>query len=184
MLDDIPARFPHPDLSMTTAELIGGLLVRDLRTVQRELAAYASDADVWRLPETIPNSAGTLALHLAGNLRHFVGAVLGGTGYVRDRDAEFSRRDVSRAEISRELDAAIADVGAVMARLTDTEMAATYPQAVAGKHASTEDMLLHLATHLTYHLGQIDYHRRLATGNAASVGAVSPAELRSATPAS
>jgi hypothetical protein len=168
---------------MTTAELIGGLLVRDLRTVQRELAAYPSDADLWRQPNTIPNSAGTLALHLAGNLRHYVGAVLGDTGYVRDRDAEFRRRNVPRAEIMRELDAAVADVGAVMSRITDTELSATFPQAVAGKHVSTVDMLLHLATHLTYHLGQIDYHRRLAAGNAASVGAVSPAELRSATPA-
>jgi uncharacterized damage-inducible protein DinB len=168
---------------MTTAELIGGLLVRDLHAVQRELDAYASDADCWRLPATIPNSAGTMALHLAGNLRHYVGAVLGGTGYVRDRDAEFARRDVPRAEIRRELDAAIADVGTVMARLTDAQLATTFPQAVAGTHVSTLDMLMHLATHLTYHLGQIDYHRRLAAGNAASVGAVSPAELRSATPA-
>ncbi len=168
---------------MTTAELIGGVLVRDLGAVQRELQAYEHEADLWKLTETIPNSAGTLALHLAGNLRHYIGAVLGNTGYVRDRDAEFSRRNVPRTELKRELDAAIDDVGAVMSRLTDTQMSATFPQAVAGKHCATEDMLIHLATHLTYHLGQIDYHRRLVAGNAASIGAVSPAELRSATSA-
>ncbi len=166
---------------MTTAELIGGVLVRDLRAVQRELEAYEHEADLWKLTETIPNSAGTLAVHLAGNLRHYIGAVLGDTGYIRDRDAEFSRRNVPRAELQRELDAAIVDVGAVMSRLTDTQMSATFPQAVAGRHCATADMLIHLATHLTYHLGQIDYHRRLVAGNAASVGAVSPAELRSAT---
>ncbi|MGH7668379.1 MAG: DinB family protein [Gemmatimonadaceae bacterium] len=166
---------------MTTAEMIGTILVRDLRTVQRELEAYEHEADLWTLTSTIPNSAGTLAVHLAGNLRHFVGAVLGGTGYVRDRDAEFSRRDVPRKELLRELDATIADVGAVLSRLTEAQMAATFPQPVAGKRCATADVLLHLATHLTYHLGQIDYHRRLVAGNAASVGAVSPAELRSAT---
>jgi uncharacterized damage-inducible protein DinB len=169
---------------MTTAELIGGVLVRDLRAVERELDAYEHEADLWKISDAIPNSAGTLAVHLAGNLRHYVGAVLGGTGYVRDRDAEFSRRDVPRAELRRELDAAIDDVGAVMSRLTDEQMSATFPQAVAGKHCATQDMLIHLATHLAYHLGQIDYHRRLVAGNAASIGAVSPAELRSATSAS
>lgn len=168
---------------MTTAELIGAVLTRDLRAVKRELEAYPSEADVWRLTSSIPNSAGTLALHLAGNIRHFVGGVLGGTGYVRDRKAEFADRDVPRAELLRRLDAAIADVGSTMTKLTDAQMAATFPEPVAGKLVSTADMLIHLAVHLTFHLGQIDYHRRLVAGNAASVGAVSPAELRSATPA-
>lgn len=168
---------------MTTAELIGGLLVRDLGAVRRELEAYSTEADLWTLTGTIPNSAGTLALHLAGNLRHYVGAVLGGTDYVRNRDAEFARRDVPRAELLRGLDDTIADVGASMSRLTDAQLAATFPEAVAGRHVSTLDMLMHLAVHLTYHLGQIDYHRRLLGGGAASIGAVSPAQLRSATPA-
>lgn len=165
---------------MTTAELIGGILVRDVRAVQRELAAYDSDAAVWTLPASIPNSAGTLALHLAGNLRHFIGAVLGHTDYVRDRAAEFSRRDVPRAELISQLERAIADIGATLSRLTEAQLVATYPETVGGNHVSTLDWLIHLATHVTYHLGQIDYHRRLATGNAASIGAVSPAELRSA----
>lgn len=168
---------------MTTAEFIGGILVRDLRAVQRELAAYDNEADIWRCPETIPNSAGTLALHVVGNLRHYVGAVLGATGYVRDRPAEFSRRDVPRAELVHEIDLAVADVGAVMSRLTGPELDATFPEAVAGRHVVTADWLIHLSAHLGYHLGQMDYHRRLIAGNAASVGAVSPSELRSATPA-
>ena len=166
---------------MTTAELIGGILVRDLRAVQRELAAYDREEDLWTLTDTIPNSAGTLAAHLAGNLRHYVGAVLGGTQYVRNRDAEFGNRGMPRAALMDELEAAVADVGAVMSRLTETQLSATFPQPVAGKHCSTADMLIHLATHLTYHLGQIDYHRRLLGGNGTSIGAVSPAELRSAT---
>lgn len=168
---------------MTTAELIGGLLVRDVGAVRRELEAYPADADLWTLTDAIPNSAGTLALHLTGNLRHYVGAVLGGTGYVRDRNAEFARRNVPRAELLRGLDDAIADIGATMSRLTDAQLATTFPEAVAGQRVSTLDMLMHLAVHLTYHLGQIDYHRRLLGRSAASIGAVSPAQLRSATPA-
>lgn len=156
-------------------------MVRDLRAVQRELTAYEREADIWKRTETIPNAAGTLALHLAGNVRHYVGAVLGGTAYVRNRDAEFSRRDVPRRELLDALDAAVADVESVMPRLTAAQMAATFPQPVAGRRCATEDMLIHLATHLTFHLGQIDYHRRLVGGNAASIGAVSPAELRTAT---
>jgi len=168
---------------MTTAELIGGLMVRDLGAVRRELEAYPAEADLWTLTDTIPNSAGTLVLHLTGNLRHYVGAVLGGTGYVRDRDAEFARRNVPRAELRRGLDDAIADVGATMSRVTDAQLATTFPETVAGQRVSTLDMLMHLAVHLTYHLGQIDYHRRLLGGSAASIGAVSPAQMRSATPA-
>lgn len=168
---------------MTTAELIGGILLRDVACVRREIEAYKHDADVWRLDAAIPNSAGTLAIHLAGNLRHYVGAVLGDTGYVRDRDAEFSARDLPRAEILRRLDAAREDITKVIPRLTDAQLAATYPLPVAGKTVSTADMLMHLAVHLTYHLGQMDYHRRLLGGSTKSVGAVSPADLRSATPA-
>lgn len=168
---------------MTTAELIGGILTRDLRAMQREVEAYDPESGLWILTPSIPNSAGTLAIHVAGNIRHFVGAVLGGTGYARDRNAEFSDRDVPRAEVLRRLDAAIADVGAALARLSEPQMAETFPETVAGQHVTTADMLIHLAVHLTYHLGQTDYHRRLLTANAASIGAVSPASLRSATPA-
>jgi uncharacterized damage-inducible protein DinB len=169
---------------MTTADLIAGVLQRDLAGVRREIEAYASDADLWRTDPAIPNSGGTLAVHLAGNLRHFVGTVLGGTGYVRDREAEFSARDLPRAEILRRLDDAAGDITKVIPRLTDAQLAEPYPQAMAGRRATTADILIHLAVHLTYHLGQIDYHRRLLGGSTQSIGAVSPAELRSATPAS
>jgi uncharacterized damage-inducible protein DinB len=165
---------------VNTARWLAGIIVRDLRAVQREIEAYPSDAAVWVRPDTIPNSAGTLAIHLAGNLRHFIGATLGHTGYVRDRDAEFSRRDVPRTDILRELDATIADMDAVLPSLTDAQMDAPFPLPVANRQITTGDLLLHLAVHLTYHLGQIDYHRRLVAGNAASIGAVAPAELSSA----
>jgi uncharacterized damage-inducible protein DinB len=163
------------------AQSIGGLLKRDLRALRREIEAYAKEPDLWRLPPGIANSAGNLALHLAGNLQYFVGAVLGGTAYVRDRDAEFSRRDVPRAELLREIDAALDAVARGMDKVADHDLAQPFPQAVGGVRVTTEAFLLHLATHLTYHLGQVDYHRRLITGQPAQIRAVAVTELPSAT---
>ena len=158
------------------------VIARDLRGLRREIEAYPDDASLWRTVPTIPNAAGTLVLHLSGNLQYFIGAQLGNTGYVRDREAEFAQRDVPRAELLRHLDAAQRVVTTTMAQLTDAGCDAMYPVPIANKRVKTADMLIHLATHLTYHLGQIDYHRRAIAGVGKGVGAVSPAELASAVP--
>lgn len=161
---------------------IAGILARDLRALRREIEAYPNDHDLWRVQPGITNPGGNLTLHLAGNLQYFIGAVLGGTGYVRNRDAEFSSRDVPRAELLREIDAAIAGVARGMAAITDKDLAKPYSVPVGGVTLSTGDFLLHLAAHLTYHLGQVDYHRRLLTGQAEQIRAVLPGELASAVP--
>lgn len=160
-----------------------GVFTRDINAAIRELQAYPDDAAVWTPHASIPNTAGTLALHLAGNLRHFIGAVLGKDGYVRDRDAEFSRRGVARAELIAGLEAARATLQRTLPTLTEAQLAATYPLPIAKVHVETGDFLLHLATHFTYHLGQMDYHRRAVAGSSGGVSAVSPAELSSAVPA-
>src|SRR5262245_13323309 len=103
----------------TTTAAIGRMLSRELRTLRREVEAYPDDATLWKAPPGVPNAAGTLALHLAGNIQHYVGAVLGGSGYVRDRPAEFSKRDVPRDEILREIDAASAAVERTFPSLSD-----------------------------------------------------------------
>ncbi len=159
---------------------LGTMLARDLAALRREVEAYPDDAALWQTTAGIPNCAGTLVLHLAGNLQAYVGAQLGGTGYVRDRDAEFARRNVSREDLLREIEAAASAVSATMPRLTDADLAAPYPLAIGTVRLNTLDFLLHLATHLTYHLGQIDYHRRAVVGQAGSISAVSPAQLASA----
>ena len=156
------------------------ILARDLRALRREVEAYPDDASLWRTSPSVPNCAGNLVLHLAGNLQFYVGTQLGATGYVRDRNAEFSRRDVSRAELLREIDAAASAVSQTFARLVDADLAAAFPVAIGPVRVNTMDMLLHLATHLTYHLGQIDYHRRAIVGSAQGVNPVSPSELASA----
>jgi uncharacterized damage-inducible protein DinB len=162
---------------------IRAILRRDLGALRREIEAYADERDMWRVAPGISNCAGTLALHLAGNLQFFVGAVLGRSGYVRDRAAEFARRDVPRAELLREIDAALAAVESGMARLADAGLTQPYPQPPAGFAVTTGDFLLHLVAHLTYHLGQVDYHRRLLTKQAGQIRAVALGEIATAAPA-
>ena len=153
------------------------VLLRELDAVRRSIEVYPDERSLWILPTGLPNAGGTLALHLAGNLQHYVGAVLGGSGYVRDRDAEFSRRDVPREELIAEIDRAREAVAIGMDALTDDALTAEYPEAIAGRTFVTADMLVHLAAHLAYHLGQLDYHRRAISGDRRSVGAVALSEL-------
>lgn len=148
------------------------LLLRDLDGLRREIELYPDDAAPWAERPGLPNRGGTLALHLAGNLRHFVGAVLGGSGYVRDRDLEFSARDVPRAEILEKVAAARREVEAALAALDPARLDEDYPLPLGGRIASTRQFLLHLAMHLTFHLGQIDYHRRATTGDSKSAGVI------------
>ena len=158
--------------------LLAATVTRELRAVRREVAAYPDDAALWRELPGVPNAGGTLALHLAGNLRHYVGAVLGGTGYVRDRPREFAARGVPRAEVLAQLDAALADVTRVLPALDAATLAAEYPERFGGQAFTTAEFLVHVGAHLAYHLGQLDYHRRAATGDAAGVGALASGELR------
>lgn len=163
---------------------LAGIFKRELASLRKELETYEREEDIWQLPPGISNPAGTLALHLAGNLQHFLGAVLAGTGYVRNRDREFQARGLTRAELLAEVDAAVAAIDRAAPRLTPEVLAAEYPEAVAKVRLNTADFLVHLASHLAYHLGQVDYHRRLVTGNPATVGTVSPTLLLSARPMS
>jgi hypothetical protein len=169
------------DASMLSTT-VAAMLSRELRTFQRELEAYPDESLIWQSHPALPNAGGTLALHAAGNLLHFFGAVYGDTGYVRDRDAEFARRGVPRAELVRQLGEAIDVVQRTCARMTDEQWDEWYPLPVAKCRLRTREFLLHLVSHLAYHLGQLDYHRRVVTGNAQGAGAVSPVELPSATP--
>ena len=163
---------------------IASLMLRELRALQRELELFPDDAAIWALPEGVSNSTGTLVLHLSGNLRHFIGARLGHSGYVRDRKWEFEARGLSRAVLIGEVGEAAAVVQSVLPTLTAADLAATFPEAVGNQHMETGDFLLHLSVHLGYHLGQVDYHRRVVTRSATGAGAVPLAEISTARPAS
>lgn len=160
-----------------TTEDIRLLLTRDLRGFAREVALCPDDEMSWRALPGVTNTVGNLALHVCGNLRHYVGAVLGGTGYVRDRPLEFSRRSGSRAELQQLIETTIQEVTAVLSRLPGDALERDYPEAVVGAVLPTRLFLLHLATHLAHHLGQAGYLRRLLTGDGTSSGAISPREL-------
>lgn len=159
---------------------IGTMMLREMVTLRKEIEAYPSDESLWKVVPGISNSGGTLALHLAGNLQHFIGAVLGGSGYIRNREAEFSVRGLSRVEVMNLIDQATASLTHTFRSLTDEVLGRQYPERVGKVRLTTGDFLVHLEGHLAYHLGQIDYHRRITTGDGALSGAMSPGALVSA----
>lgn len=146
------------------------IFARELATLRSEVLAYPDDASPWVQPSGVPNSGGTLVLHLCGNLRHFIGAGLGQSGYVRDRDREFSTRGASRAELVALVDLAAAEVARALVSTTEARLDETMTIGTAS--LPIRRGVLHLAVHLTYHLGQLDYHRRIVTGQGESVGAL------------
>lgn len=161
---------------------VAAILDRDLRTLRRELEAYPDERQIWQETPGLPNTAGTLALHLAGNLQHYIGALWGATGYVRNREAEFARRGVSRAELLAEVERARAAVAAALPRVSAEALLEDFPEPIADRYIRTDEYLVHLCAHFTYHLGQLDTHRRMVTGKPEGVGALRPVELGSARP--
>jgi hypothetical protein len=154
------------------------LLLRDLRAFRREIELFPDDESPWRPVPGIANSAANLALHSAGNLQYFVGSLLGDTGYRRDRDAEFGRRSGTRADLAAELGRAAADVDRVLGALLPQRLSEPFPETLRGLQASTGTILLHLSTHLAFHLGQAGYHRRALLADSRSSGAMSVDELK------
>jgi len=135
---------------------------RDLRKLRSEIEQYNSEDALWRIEKNIPNSAGNLALHLVGNLNGFIGATLGHSGYVRQRELEFSQKGIPKAELMRQIEETIGVVDSTLDKLTLQDLANDFPEPVfGGKTVTIEYMLVHLASHLGYHLGQVNYHRRL-----------------------
>jgi uncharacterized damage-inducible protein DinB len=145
-------------------KILSEIYKRDLDKLKAEIEAYEHEGDLWKKGGEIPNSAGNLCLHLIGNLRHYFGAVLGGTDYVRDRDAEFATGYAPRGQMLAEIDSALRDINAVLEKLSDEDLAAEYPIDVFGHPITTGWFITHLSTHFNYHLGQINYHRRLIGG--------------------
>jgi uncharacterized damage-inducible protein DinB len=156
----------------TRGEDFAVLLGRELEAFQREITLFPDDDSVWATPAGIANSAGSLARHVAGNLQHFIGAVLGETGYVRDREAEFGQRSGIRADLVAELGKALAVARTVLPRLPDEVWAREFPEPVMGHRLPADRFLIHLCAHTAYHLGQAGYLRRMLTGDVTSSGAL------------
>ncbi len=142
-------------------EILTSLFERDLRKLIDEINLYKDENKLWEIAPGISNSAGNLCLHLIGNLSHFIGATLGHTGYVRHRDDEFALKNIPRQDLLMNIENTILIVKKTLAELNDEELEKDFPLEVMGKIFKTDFFLVHLATHLSYHLGQINYHRRL-----------------------
>ena len=153
------------------------LLVRELETFAREVELFPDDESLFKTLPGVTNSAGNLALHVCGNLQHFVGAVLGATGYVRNRELEFSSRSGKRDDVARRLRETAAVVASTLARLPEVALSQAYPEPVAGVQLPCGRFLMHLAVHLGFHLGQAGYLRRVVTGDSRTVGTVPVAAL-------
>jgi hypothetical protein len=154
-------------VSQATADL-ARILIRELEGFARELQLFPDDASAWKTVPGVTNSAANLALHVAGNLQYHIGTIFGGSGYVRNRDAEFGRRSGARAEIVAELDAAIRVVREVLPEISDERFGAEFPEPVMGMRFRTSLLMLHLCAHAGFHLGQAGYLRRVITGDATS----------------
>ncbi|GIV35650.1 MAG: hypothetical protein KatS3mg032_0029 [Cyclobacteriaceae bacterium] len=134
---------------------------RDLQQLQKEIEAYPNEEALWRLAGEIKNPGGNLCLHLCGNLQHFIGHVLGGSDYRRNRDYEFSARHVPRATLLKETETTRTVVGQTLSALNPSTLLKPFPAELPMGQVTTSFFLLHLVAHLNYHLGQVNYHRRL-----------------------
>jgi uncharacterized damage-inducible protein DinB len=134
---------------------------RDLNRLIQEIELYQSESQIWTIQKGITNSAGNLCLHLVGNLNTYIGNIYGNINYLRNREFEFSLKDIPRTELIRKIEETIIVVDHALDNLSEKELRMEFPLLVFETKTSTEFMLIHLTTHLTFHLGQINYHRRL-----------------------
>lgn len=142
----------------STTEILSQIYLRDLEKIKTEIASYKNEENLWKTIGDIKNSAGNLSLHICGSLKHFIGTVLGKSGYVRKRDEEFSKKNVPICEFMAEIDLTINAVKKTLNELKEEDLKKTYPINAYGYEMTTGFFLTHLTTHLNYHLGQINYH--------------------------
>lgn len=142
-------------------EDLSKLFHRDLERLTKELKSYDNEEDLWKVRGEIGNSGGSLAVHLCGNLRSFVGKEIGGFDYVRDREFEFSGTPVSRKKLYEWIEEADLWVQSSLDRLNENLLEKDFPIQPFPENITYQQFLIHLYGHLNYHLGQINYHRRL-----------------------
>jgi hypothetical protein len=150
----------RPDMIIIVETLLK-LFDRDLLRLEEEINLYQSEEAIWKVSGEIKNPAGNLCLHLCGNLQHYIGANLGRTSYVRNRDNEFAAKDISKAQLIAEVQKTRQTVRDTLETLKPSVLEAEYPERVYEYPMTTAYFLIHLSSHLGYHLGQINYHRRL-----------------------
>lgn len=134
---------------------------RDLRKLIEEINLFRNEENLWETQGAIKNSSGNLVLHLIGGLNYLIGATLAKTGYIRNRDLEFTRKGVGREELVSELEKLIILINQTLAALTPPDLDAAFPIFFDKPNTSTRYVLMQLSLHLNYHLGQVNYLRRI-----------------------
>jgi hypothetical protein len=131
---------------------------RDIRKLIEEVNLFKNEEDLWRTEGSVKNSVGNLALHIIGGLNHLVGATLARTQYVRDRDKEFTSKGVKREDLVAGLEALIPMINET---LNAQDLNAEYPAFFDKPKTTIGYVLVQLLAHLNYHLGQVNYLRRI-----------------------
>lgn len=144
-----------------TVEILKTLFNRDLNKLKSEINFYQNENKIWHIEKSVSNSAGNLCLHLIGNLNTYIGAQIGNTNYIRNRELEFSDKFVPKTALLAQIDTTIKMINSTLHQLSDDDLRQEHPYLIFENKTSIAYLLLHLTTHLTYHLGQINYHRRL-----------------------
>ena len=142
-------------------QVLANFYEKDLRKLIEEVNLFQNEENLWKTLGTVKNSSGNLVLHIIGGLNHFFGAILAHTGYVRNRDLEFSKKGVARKDLVAQLEALIPTVNATLASITPEQMDAEYPIPFDDAKNSNSYVLVRLLAHLGYHLGQVNYLRRI-----------------------
>ena len=142
-------------------ETLKSIFIRDLLRLKSEINLYKDESKRWIVEGNIANSAGNLCLHLIGNLNTYIGSEFGKTNYIRNRELEFSHKNTSKKELIDQIDNTILVVEMSLNNITEEQLKSEHEILVFDKKTTLEYLLVHLTTHLTYHLGQINYHRRL-----------------------
>ena len=141
--------------------MVANFYERDIRKLIEEVCLFKNEEDLWRTHGSVRNPAGNLALHIIGGLSYLIGATLAQTGYVRNRDLEFTRKDVERKELVAGLEKLIMLIKDTVNALTREQMEAEYPLIFDGMKTSVSYVLVQLLAHLNYHLGLVNYLRRI-----------------------
>ena len=136
-------------------------ILNKINKLKSEINSYQNENKIWHIEKSVSNSAGNLCLHLIGNLNTYIGAQIGNTNYIRNRELEFSDKFVPKTALLVQIDTTIKIINSTLHQLSDDDLRQEHPYLVFENKTSIAYLLLHLTTHLTYHLGQINYHKRL-----------------------
>ncbi len=142
-------------------ETFGKLFDRELSKLKLEIESYSNEENLWLVSGEIINSGGNLVWHLVGNLNHFIGTLVGDTGYIRDRPLEFSIKNVSKAKLIESVESLNVLIQNTLYKMNDSVWKQEFPHQVFGYPMTYEYFFIHLLGHLNYHMGQLNYHRRL-----------------------